>query len=70
MPESRPPEIVSAGTILSSRELKSRFRIGEQGWRKMRRNGLKTVQIGKTCLVTGDEFIRFCAALEEQEGRL
>ena len=54
-------ECIARDSIYSSRELRRRFRIGDTTWRKMRRGGLRTTQLGKVVLVEGAEFIRYCS---------
>ena len=66
MPESRPPEVLEPGCVYTSREFKARLRLGEAGWRQLKRQGLKVYRIGKTVLVRADDFQDF---LRSQEGQ-
>ena len=66
MPASRPPEVLEAGAIYSSREFKSRLRIGEAAWRKMKKEGLKVYPISKTVMVRTEDFVDFLMTRDEQ----
>ena len=42
----RPPEYLEAGAIYTSKEFMARLRLGQAGWRKLKREGLKTHKLG------------------------
>jgi hypothetical protein len=67
MPKSRTSEILEAGAVYSSREFKSRLRIGEATWRKLKREGLRTYKIGKTVVVITNDFHDFLKSRNGQE---
>jgi hypothetical protein len=64
MPSTRPPEVLQPGCIYSSREFKSRLRIGEATWRRLKREGLRVHRVGKTVVVMTDDFHTFLSSME------
>ena len=68
MPSTRPPEYLEAGCVYRCREFKQRLGIGEAGWRKLKKQGLKVHKIGgKTVLVRTDDFNAFLMSQNKQE---
>jgi hypothetical protein len=59
MPENRPPAYLEPGCAYLSTDFKARMRLGESGWRHLKRQGLITHRIGKSVVVLADDFIEF-----------
>lgn len=63
------PGVIEPGTLYLVEEARGRLRIGDWGWRKMRRAGLKVVRQGKRAYVFGDDLLAYFAKLGEEVGR-
>ncbi len=54
---AQPPGVIEGGTIYTIAEVRSRLRLGDWAWRKLRRSGLPIHKFGKQSFVIGDELI-------------
>ena len=67
MPSNQSPEYLESGAVYTSKEFRARLRIGEAGWRQLKRQGLKVYRIGKTCLVRTEDFHEFLQSQVQKE---
>lgn len=51
--------VIEPGRLYLAEEAKRRLKIGEWGWRKMRRGGLRIIYQNKRAYVLGDDLLAF-----------
>lgn len=56
---SRGDGVIEPGRLYLATEARRRLKIGEWGWRKMRRAGLRVIYQGKRAYVLGDDLLTF-----------
>lgn len=61
------PGVIEPGVFYLADEARRRLKVGEWGWRKMRRAGLKVVRLGKRSYVFGDDLLSFFTAIKDQQ---
>ncbi len=66
--KSELPGIIEPGKLYLADEAKRRLRIGEWGWRKMRRAGLRVIYQNNRAYVMGDDLIAFFQRASDKNG--
>lgn len=61
--------VIEPGRLYLASVAKDRLKIGDWGWRQMRRSGLRVIYQGKRAYVLGDDVLEFFLQLaSRQEG--
>lgn len=61
------PSFVESGCLYLVEEARSRLRVGDWAWRKMRRAGLPVIYQGKQAYVLGEDLIEFFRKVRDRD---
>jgi len=71
MPKPQPssPGVIEPGRLYLAAEARSRLRIGDWSWRRMRREGLEVIYVGQRAFVFGDDLLSFFASFKKPSAK-
>ena len=61
MPKPQPssPGVIEPGRLYLAADVRSRLRIGDWSWRRMRREGLEVIYVGQRAFILGDDLLDY-----------